>query len=465
MRSIAFLVIVIITVALAVSCNIKNNADSKDSKVKVSEQQQTTGSNEPKEMFTKAVKMDNEDVMHRIDSLEETISNRLDGINLTVDNTVVIQKLDDLNGVLVKSQGAVQDAVRKMEDNAEKRFNETLGAVFAAIVALMLTQVLVYRYLKKFIAERVLIASHTNGQTTPVAVKTESASGENPVVTAVNNAAAALSAKVSESKQLFDPEKSVKLDSAGKTLLSSINTESAFLKKAGCELPLEYSYLSALEKVNDKNYSEALQILEDVKKADKNYSPAFFLAGYIAYVSRKYDSACENLEAACKLEPENAAYLISYGNACLKEKKYKDASTVLKKAVEIRSNDASAWNNLAHAYILNDKTEDAIGAFTKAAELKPDFHEALHNLGLALGKMKKYEEALAAFEKAIAVKDDKHESMYNAACVYALLGKRDGALKNLRGAIALSADYAAKAKKDKDFVSFKDDDEFKKIVG
>jgi Flp pilus assembly protein TadD len=248
-------------------------------------------------------------------------------------------------------------------------------------------------------------------------------------------------------------------------MLSEINTESAFLKKAGYEISSKHKYLTALEKVNDKNYTEAGQILDEIKTSDDTFGSAFFLSGYIAYVARKYETAIESLRRACELEPENAAYLVSYGNACLKEKKYDDASQALKKAVEIKPDDASAWNNLAHSYIVSDKIDDAVMAFSKATELKPDFHEALHNLGLALGKLKRYEEAADAFTKAIAVKDDKHESMYNAACVYALLGKREGALSNLKAAIAIQPEYAAKAKKDKDFSSFKNDDEFNAITG
>lgn len=463
MKNIVFLVIVIITVALAVSCNIQNNADDKGSKETVS-QQQEKGSSETPKMFQKVIPRDNDDILKRLDTMEETLNQRIDGIEVTVDNTLVVQKLDELRNVLTKSQNDIIKSVATHEEMYKKQLNQILAAILASMAALLLVMVLVYRYLKKFIAESVIISSHKMSASAVQPPAQSENEGENPVLKAVNASAEALNKKIAEAGYLFDPEKAVKLDSTQKAALTSINAESAFLKKAGCELTSSHDYLAALEKVNEKNYSEATQILEQAKKEDDNFSPVFFLAGYIAYVSRKYDISAENLAKACALEPENAAYLISYGNACLKEKKYKDAAESLKKAVELRPDDASVWNNLAHAYIVQDKTEEAVEAFGKAAELKPDFHEALHNLGLALGKLKKYEEALSAFEKAVAAKDDKHESMYNAACVSALLGKRDGALTNLKNAIALQQEYAAKAKKDKDFSSFKDDEEFKKII-
>lgn len=324
--------------------------------------------------------------------------------------------------------------------------------------------VLVYRYLKKFIAESMIVSSYKSNPEATISAPVATDSEESPVITAINESVNNLDKKISEAKFLFDPEKSVKLDSAQRALATAISTEIAFLKKAGYELSSKHKYIMAVEKVNDKNYSEASSILESIKSSDENYALAFFLSGYIAYVSRKYDTAAIDLKKACDIEPDNAAFQISFGNACLKEKKYEEAASALKKAVEIRPDDASTWNNLAHAYITSEKMDEAIEAFQKAAEIKPDFHEALHNLGLALGKQKKYSEALEAFEKAIEAKEDKHESMYNAACVYALLGKRDGSLSNLKKAIELQPEYAAKAKKDKDFSSFKDDEEFKEIT-
>ncbi|PLX66193.1 MAG: hypothetical protein C0603_12345 [Denitrovibrio sp.] len=464
MRNIAFLVIIIVTVAIAVSCNIQNTADEKG-KAKVVSEKQETGSKQPSKIFTKVIEKDNEDILKSLSALEENLNQKIESINVNVDNTNVIKSINDLKVTISKSQAELADSIKASNMTYQKNLHQILIAILTAVVAILLTLVLVFRYLKKFIIESMIITSHNSTPDSTIATSVESETGASPILSAINETVNTLNKNITEAKYLFDPEKAVKLDNSQKASLLAINEDINFLRKAGYELMPQHDYLTALEKVNDKNYSEATTILSNIKETDEKYSPALFLSGYIAYVSRKYDVAIENLEKACKLEPENAAYLISYGNACLKEKNYDESATALKKAVEIKPNDASAWNNLAHVYIMSSKMDEAIEAFGKAAEIKPDFHEALHNLGLALGKQKRYEEALEAFEKAIAIKDDKHESMYNASCVYAILGKRDGALSNLKNAIALSPDYAAKAKKDKDFKSFKDDEEFAKIIG
>jgi len=464
MKNIIFLVVIILTVAIAVSCNIQNKAD-KEGKTETVSTKQADGSKTTSEVFKKVMVKDNEDVLHRIEQMETSLNEAIEGISVNVDNTQVLTRLEEIKANLNTSAGELLLAVNKRETGYKSQLNQVLAAVMAAFAALLLTMLIAYRYLKKFIAECMIIYSGKENSS-PLSPETVPAdTDENPVLKSVNSVYTALDQKIAENKIFFDPEKAVKLDSSSKALLAEINAESAFLKKAGVELPEKYLYLMALEKVNEKNYSDASVILEAVKKSDDQFSPGFFLAGYIAYVSRKYDTALENLEKACEIEPENPAYLISYGNACLKEKKYAEASKALAKAVELKPEDASTWNNLAHSYIVDSKTEEAVEAFSKAAELRPDFHEALHNLGLALGKLGRYEEALSAFENAVKAKEDKHESLYNAACVYALLGKRDGALSNLKKAIALNPDYAGKAAKDKDFASFKDDAEFKEITG
>lgn len=445
--------------ALAVSWNLNNSAEKKGGTKSISTTQGTTADKPSQVSDDKEFSEDN--IKDILSSLQEDISNKINEISLNIDNTEVLTKLDEISSSAALSAKSVQNELSAIKLKQQSYLYQILVAILASTVALMAVLLLTYRYMKKFIADSMIISSYKNQAGS---VRSAETAGENPVLAAVSKLQSSLENKIAESKHLFDPEKAVKLDAPQKSSLADICEEIAFLQKAGCDTDARHQYLTALEKINDKNYSEATKIFEAVTKKDENFSLAFFMLGYIAYVTRKYEAAVEPLEKACRLEPENPAYLISFGNACLKEKKYDQASQALKKAVEIRPDDASAWNNLAHSYIVSDKITEAVEAFAKASELKPDFHEALHNLGLALGKLERYEEALSAFEKAITAKDDKHESMYNAACVYALLGKRDGALSNLKKAIDIQPEYAEKAKKDKDFKSFKDDEEFKKII-
>jgi len=459
MRNIAFLIVIILTVAVAVSCSLEKSADNGGDSVVVSEKQ--VESKKDVGIFEKVIKHDNDDILNRINNLESELVNRIDSVSLTVDNTKVQQQLTDIEAGLKISLNDIAEAVNKRETGFKNQLNQVFIAVFAMSLLVVFVVLMAYRGLKKFIADSMIISSYK--QENPEAFKT-SEKTKSEIEETVTSIQKSLVEKIKENSDLLNPEKALKSDSAMRNNLTEINRETLFLRKAGVQPSVEQRYLTGVEKILDKNYSDGTDIFAAINKDEEKFSSAWFMAGYIAYVTRKYDTAIEKLQKACELEPENSSYLISYGNACLKNSNYKEASTALKKALELTPEDPSAWNNLAHAYTFNNELEKAAGAFKKATELKSDFHEAFHNLGLAYGKLEKLEEALEAFESALNIKEDKHESMYNAACVYAILGKRDGALKNLKGAIELQPEYAEKAKADKDFESFKEDTEFNDIV-
>jgi tetratricopeptide (TPR) repeat protein len=463
MRNIAFMIVIILTVAIAVSCSLEKSADNGGESKSVSKSQ-VTSKQEP-ERIQKVIQHDNQDVLNRINSLEKQLNEKIDSVSVNVDNTEVMSELTKIENKLTNELNSLKDSLNKKDVWFKNQFYQVFAGIFAATLIIIFTIMMMFRSLKKTMIENMSTNSYKkDGNIQTSAVKTEN-SEENPVIERVSKIASDLNTKLNESSDLFDAEKGVRLDSSLKSLLAEINSESAFLEKAGAELSTRNRYLIGLEKLNEKNYSEASKIFESIKKEDESFSLAWFMAGYISYVTRKYDNAEINLKKACELEPENFAYFVSYGNACLKEKKYAEASDALKKAVELKPEDPSAWNNLAHSYTMANDLEKAAEAFRKASELKEDFHEALHNLGLALGKLEKYEEALEAFEKAVEVKEDKHESLYNSACIYAILGKREGALNNLKRAIELQPEYAEKAKNDKDFASFKEDSEFEEVTG
>jgi tetratricopeptide (TPR) repeat protein len=402
--------------------------------------------------------MANTDVYTSVVSLEKSISKKLSIIARSSNNKEVIARIDQLSKQLETDVTLVLAAVNKKEQWYRNEFYQVLAGLFAVFILFTLVMIMGYVSLKKFIAQSLML-----GGSRPSFSATDDA--ESPILTAVGAISSKLAVKIGENRYLFDADKAVRLTTVQKNVLSEITDEILFLDKAGSKLSPEELYLLGVERLNEKNYTEANALFEHIKKDDPEFAAAWFMTGYIAYMNKKYDLAAESLAKACVIEPENDTFQSTYGSTCLKLKRYAEAAAALEKAATIKPEDAAVWNNLAHAYIVSGATEKAAEAFKKAADLKPDFHEALHNLGLALGRMNKQEEALAAFEKAIAAKPDKHESMYNAACLYAILGKREGALKNLKKAIELSPEYAKKARTDKDFESFANDAEFKAIVG
>ncbi|MGE4267549.1 MAG: tetratricopeptide repeat protein [Deferribacterales bacterium] len=465
MRNIFTLILIILTVALAVSYSVNFYTGKKPTELPVqlnkAAQPETPAFQMPDSgvnLVPEEPDMANTDVYTSVVALEKSIGKKLSIIARSSNNKEVIARIDQLSKQLENDVTLVLAAVNKKEQWYRNEFYQVLIGLLAVFVLFTVIMIMGYVSIKKFVAQSLMISGFK-----PVQTSVDDA--ENPILTAVGAVAAKLAVKIGENRYLFDADKAVRLTSVQKNVLSEITDEILFLDKAGSKLSPEELYLLGVERLNEKNYTEANTLFEHIRKDDSDFAAAWYMTGYIAYLNKKYDLAAENLAKACMIEPENDTFQSTYGSTCLKLRRYSEAASALEKAASIKPDDAAVWNNLAHAYIVSGETEKAAEAFQKAADLKPDFHEALHNLGLALGRLNKQEEALAAFEKAIAAKPDKHESMYNAACLYAILGKREGALKNLKKAIELSPDYAKKARTDKDFESFANDAEFKAIAG
>lgn len=98
MRNIAFLVIVIITVAIAVSCNLQDYVGKKETESKASKPQ-VTGSVETPKIFTKVVEKDNDDILNRLNQLEASLDEKIGGISVNIDNTEVMSQLDIIKQV------------------------------------------------------------------------------------------------------------------------------------------------------------------------------------------------------------------------------------------------------------------------------------------------------------------------------------------------------------------------------
>ncbi|RCV62743.1 Tetratricopeptide (TPR) repeat [Methanophagales archaeon] len=107
---------------------------------------------------------------------------------------------------------------------------------------------------------------------------------------------------------------------------------------------------------------------------------------------------------------------------------------------------------------------EALKAYNKAIELKHDYDAAWNNRGLALAKLYQYDEALKAYDKAIELKHDYATAWYNKACAYSRKDDKENALKILSEAIDLDAKYKEKAKRDKAFINYWNDDDFKRVV-
>jgi len=209
---------------------------------------------------------------------------------------------------------------------------------------------------------------------------------------------------------------------------------------------------------------EALKALEKVIDLDPKHAFAWYNKGITLERLERHKEALKAYDKAIKIKPDYANAWNSKG-ICLGElKRYGEALKAFNKSIKIKPDDVWAWYNKGLTLNQLERHEEALKAYDRAIKIKPDYIDSLNQKGIVFILLGRLEEALETFDKIIEIKPDFATAWYNKACVYSLKGNKNNALKNLSKAIELDARWKNGAKKDKDFKTLWDDEDFKKIV-
>jgi tetratricopeptide (TPR) repeat protein len=107
--------------------------------------------------------------------------------------------------------------------------------------------------------------------------------------------------------------------------------------------------------------------------------------------------------------------------------------------------------------------ERVLGEGRRPAFRPKGFDEML-NYGVYLHNRGEYDEALKMLRQAAEIHPRNENVLYCLAATSARAGDTDSALKALRTAISVSAESRAQARRDPDFDSLREDDEFNSLV-
>ncbi|MGP1595078.1 MAG: tetratricopeptide repeat protein [Treponema sp.] len=129
--------------------------------------------------------------------------------------------------------------------------------------------------------------------------------------------------------------------------------------------------------------------------------------------------ALKELEAAQRLDKNNALYSYELGRKYFEQKKYTNARTLFESAVKADPKHSAAFFNLGMTHKVLNAQKAALTAFQKAAALKPDYIRAWLEIARIQDKTKQYKEAVAQYKKILAI-DPKHTAaLKEMAQVYA----------------------------------------------
>ncbi len=189
---------------------------------------------------------------------------------------------------------------------------------------------------------------------------------------------------------------------------------------------------------HQKRYAEAKRTLERVIELKPDYYDAYRWLGIISDILGEYDSA------------------LGYYQHCIVLKPYSE----------------EPWMHLEMTYRRkgdNDASTEArrrmLEAGERILEVNPDDAIVLSRLASAHAHLGQPEKSLQSLQRLLEIEPGDGLVQYNCACAFALLGRKKEALESLRSAIQSGYKNVCEwVKSDPDFVSLRDDQEFKALL-
>ncbi len=140
------------------------------------------------------------------------------------------------------------------------------------------------------------------------------------------------------------------------------------------EEPENVNFLFAFAAVLERSgaIDTSVVVFKKVLSLEPEHAPALNYLGYTwADRNENLDEAREMIEKALDKEPDNGAYLDSYGWVLFRLGKLKEAEKYIKKALEKNEKDAIIVEHLGDIYWAQGKKEEARAQYRKAAGMDP----------------------------------------------------------------------------------------------
>lgn len=175
---------------------------------------------------------------------------------------------------------------------------------------------------------------------------------------------------------------------------------------------------------------DAIKQLEELSKSYPGNSAIVFFKAFIEGEYGQNEAALKDIEWLIKVRPDDVLNYIMKGQVLHTMEQYNEASQTFDKAASIDPSRWDVWGMKA-------------GSLVKAG---------------------RFDEAIASINKGIEMAPGDPVNLYNRACIYSLKGDKTNALSDLQKAISLNPAFKENARKDEDFKSLFEDEDFKKLT-
>jgi tetratricopeptide (TPR) repeat protein len=174
----------------------------------------------------------------------------------------------------------------------------------------------------------------------------------------------------------------------------------------------------------------ALKLIEDLGKSYPENTAIIFWKAFIEASSGLNEEALKDIDKLIKIFPDDPLIFILKGQVLYELKRYDEAFPAFDKATLLDSKRWDVWGMKA----------------------------------LSLAKIGKFDEAIISINKGMELAPDQPANIYNRACIFCLKGDKANALADLQKAISINRAFKENARKDEDFKSLYDDEDFKKLT-
>ncbi len=187
---------------------------------------------------------------------------------------------------------------------------------------------------------------------------------------------------------------------------------------------------------------EAEHLYRKILAQNPKNAEALHLLGVIEAQRKNFAAGVEIFDRAIKIQPNNAAFLSSRGNALRGLGQLNEALAAYDSALAIKPDYAEALNNRGVVLQGLRRPDEAIASLNQALAIKPDYAEAFSNRGNLLQELGRLDEALASYDRALAINPNYAEVHYNRGSTLQGLKRLDEALSSYYRALTIRPQFA-----------------------
>ena len=201
-------------------------------------------------------------------------------------------------------------------------------------------------------------------------------------------------------------------------------------------------FREAGERYRAGDLAAAERLLEEVVETAPGFARGFFLLGFIAGQTNRFEAAAAHLERAVALQPDDLESQRALARALARIRRLDAAETLFRTVLERDASDAGSWTELGSLLQSTGRLEEAIEALRHAVAIDPGSIVALNNLGSALRAAHRPAEAVTVLTAADALDPERKEIAMNLAAALRDIGRVEEAVERLEDAVRLHPEDA-----------------------